>query len=79
MIISTSSRVPTDDWFGRPLIGSPTFLCTSVSLRQEAESVLKYPYLRICCYLCLCVLLCKSIVFLTIVAIIVTIEQERNY
>ena len=63
MIVSTGSKVSTDNCFNRPIFRGHGFnflTRTLVSLGQGVKAPLKYPFFKIYHYLALCVLLCKD-------------------
>ena len=40
MIVSTSSKVPTDDCFSGPIKGASAYCCTLVSLGEGVEALI---------------------------------------
>ena len=79
MIVSTSTKVPTDDCFSRP-INRRLRLIAVLQWVQDKESKLNYSthFLEFV-VIYVCVLRCKSKVFWSIVAMIVMIKQDDNF
>ena len=78
MIVSTSSKVPTDDCFGRPINRWLRLIGWLQSVSDKESKLYYSTHFSKFVAIYVCVLLCKSKELFSIVAMIVRIKADGN-